>query len=204
MTLNVTLKQLKALGNEKVRAHNTKYGAGDNQFGVARRHPGAGERECYCFWPPIGQVGSWTLSCRRWWRTQGQLAGSSPCSWVSAGFRRVVAMNIVSTSSVRRTKGADRTPTRTRAPVGRCRGNPGCGPDPAARPRFRNSVPWADWSNECDHGRCRRCCRTCNAHRGRRQTHSRQGADSDRCYGDSSAPARQLGSGVRGDVQPER
>jgi hypothetical protein len=28
MTLNETLKQLKALGNEKVRAHNTKYGAG--------------------------------------------------------------------------------------------------------------------------------------------------------------------------------
>ena len=34
MTLNEALKQLKALGNEKVRAHNTKYGAGDNQFGV--------------------------------------------------------------------------------------------------------------------------------------------------------------------------
>jgi 3-methyladenine DNA glycosylase AlkD len=34
MTLNETLKQLKALGNEKRRAHNTKYGAGDNQFGV--------------------------------------------------------------------------------------------------------------------------------------------------------------------------
>ena len=34
MTLNDALKQLKALGNEKVRAHNTKYGAGDNQFGV--------------------------------------------------------------------------------------------------------------------------------------------------------------------------
>src|SRR5687768_4014279 len=34
MTLNETLKQLKALGNEKVRAHNTRYGAGDNQFGV--------------------------------------------------------------------------------------------------------------------------------------------------------------------------
>jgi hypothetical protein len=27
MTLKETLKQLKALGNEKVRAHNTKYGA---------------------------------------------------------------------------------------------------------------------------------------------------------------------------------
>ena len=34
MTLKETLKQLKALGNEKVRAHNTKYGADDNQFGV--------------------------------------------------------------------------------------------------------------------------------------------------------------------------
>ena len=34
MTLNETLKQLKALANEKVRKHNTKSGAGDNQFGV--------------------------------------------------------------------------------------------------------------------------------------------------------------------------
>lgn len=34
MTLNETLKQLKALGNEKMRAHNTRYGAGDDQFGV--------------------------------------------------------------------------------------------------------------------------------------------------------------------------
>ena len=34
MTLNDTLKQLKALGNEATRAHNTKSGAGDNQFGV--------------------------------------------------------------------------------------------------------------------------------------------------------------------------
>jgi 3-methyladenine DNA glycosylase AlkD len=34
MTLNETLKQLKALGDEKVRKHNTKYGAGDKQFGV--------------------------------------------------------------------------------------------------------------------------------------------------------------------------
>ena len=34
MTLKETLKQLKALGNETVRAHNTKYGAGDKQFGV--------------------------------------------------------------------------------------------------------------------------------------------------------------------------
>lgn len=35
MTLKETLKQLKALGNEKVRAQNTKAGAGDNQFGVS-------------------------------------------------------------------------------------------------------------------------------------------------------------------------
>lgn len=34
MTLSETLKQLKALGDEKVRKHNTKYGAGDKQFGV--------------------------------------------------------------------------------------------------------------------------------------------------------------------------
>jgi 3-methyladenine DNA glycosylase AlkD len=34
MTLNETLKQLKALGSEKMRAQNTKNGAGDNQFGV--------------------------------------------------------------------------------------------------------------------------------------------------------------------------
>jgi 3-methyladenine DNA glycosylase AlkD len=34
MTLKETLKQLKALGNEATRKHNTKYGAGDNQFGV--------------------------------------------------------------------------------------------------------------------------------------------------------------------------
>jgi 3-methyladenine DNA glycosylase AlkD len=34
MTLTETLKQLKALGNETMRKHNTKYGAGDNQFGV--------------------------------------------------------------------------------------------------------------------------------------------------------------------------
>ena len=34
MTLNETLKQLKSLGNEKTRAHNVKFGAGDNQFGV--------------------------------------------------------------------------------------------------------------------------------------------------------------------------
>ena len=35
MTLNETLKQLKALGNEKVRAQNAKTGAGDNQYGVS-------------------------------------------------------------------------------------------------------------------------------------------------------------------------
>ena len=34
MTLDDTLAQLKALGNERMRAHNTKNGAGDNQFGV--------------------------------------------------------------------------------------------------------------------------------------------------------------------------
>lgn len=34
MTLDEALEQLKALGNESMRAHNTKYGAGDNQFGV--------------------------------------------------------------------------------------------------------------------------------------------------------------------------
>jgi 3-methyladenine DNA glycosylase AlkD len=34
MTLNETLEQLKARGNETTRKHNTKYGAGDNQFGV--------------------------------------------------------------------------------------------------------------------------------------------------------------------------
>jgi len=34
MTLKDTLAQLESLGNEKVRAHNKKYGAGDNQFGV--------------------------------------------------------------------------------------------------------------------------------------------------------------------------
>ena len=34
--LKETLKQLKALGNEAMRAQNSKYGAGDNQFGVKR------------------------------------------------------------------------------------------------------------------------------------------------------------------------
>lgn len=34
MTLKGTLAQLKSLGNEKVRAHNKKAGAGDDQFGV--------------------------------------------------------------------------------------------------------------------------------------------------------------------------
>jgi 3-methyladenine DNA glycosylase AlkD len=35
MTLSETLKQLKALGNAKVRAQNAKSGAGDKQFGVS-------------------------------------------------------------------------------------------------------------------------------------------------------------------------
>jgi 3-methyladenine DNA glycosylase AlkD len=35
MTLKETLKELKALGTAKVRAQNTKSGAGDNQFGVS-------------------------------------------------------------------------------------------------------------------------------------------------------------------------
>lgn len=35
MTLKEALEQLKALGNEKVRAQNAKSGAGDNQFGVS-------------------------------------------------------------------------------------------------------------------------------------------------------------------------
>ena len=35
MTLKETLKQLKTLGDEKVRAQNAKTGAGDNQFGVS-------------------------------------------------------------------------------------------------------------------------------------------------------------------------
>jgi 3-methyladenine DNA glycosylase AlkD len=34
MSLKETLAQLEALGNEKMRAQNTKHGAGDNQFGV--------------------------------------------------------------------------------------------------------------------------------------------------------------------------
>src|SRR5215813_9230317 len=34
MTLNETLKQLKALGNEAMRKQNAKWRAGDNQFGV--------------------------------------------------------------------------------------------------------------------------------------------------------------------------
>ena len=36
MILEEVMKQLKSLGNEAMRAHNTKYGAGDNQFGVKR------------------------------------------------------------------------------------------------------------------------------------------------------------------------
>jgi len=35
MTVDQALKQLKALGNEKVRAQNTKQGAGKDQFGVS-------------------------------------------------------------------------------------------------------------------------------------------------------------------------
>lgn len=35
MNLNEAMKQLKALGNAKVRAQNAKAGAGDNQFGVS-------------------------------------------------------------------------------------------------------------------------------------------------------------------------
>jgi len=35
-TLDETLRELKSLGDEKVRAHNAKNGAGDNQFGVKR------------------------------------------------------------------------------------------------------------------------------------------------------------------------
>jgi 3-methyladenine DNA glycosylase AlkD len=34
MTVNEVLTQLEALGNEKMRQHNTRFGAGDNQFGV--------------------------------------------------------------------------------------------------------------------------------------------------------------------------
>jgi 3-methyladenine DNA glycosylase AlkD len=34
MTLTETLKRLKVLGNEATRKHNTKWGAGDNQYGV--------------------------------------------------------------------------------------------------------------------------------------------------------------------------
>lgn len=36
MTAKEILKQLKSLGDEKVRAQNKKAGAGDNQFGVKR------------------------------------------------------------------------------------------------------------------------------------------------------------------------
>ncbi len=36
MTLEETLAQLEALGTDKMRAQNTKHGAGDNQFGVRR------------------------------------------------------------------------------------------------------------------------------------------------------------------------
>lgn len=36
MTLEKTLKELEALGNEKMRAQNIKHGSGENQFGVRR------------------------------------------------------------------------------------------------------------------------------------------------------------------------
>ncbi len=36
MNLKETLKRLEALGNEKMRAQNVRFGAGDNQFGVRR------------------------------------------------------------------------------------------------------------------------------------------------------------------------
>ena len=36
LTLEETLSQLESLGNEKMRAQNTRHGAGDNQFGVRR------------------------------------------------------------------------------------------------------------------------------------------------------------------------
>lgn len=36
MTIKETLKELEALGIERMRTQNTKYGAGDNQFGVKR------------------------------------------------------------------------------------------------------------------------------------------------------------------------
>jgi 3-methyladenine DNA glycosylase AlkD len=35
MTLDEAMKQLESLGNARVRAQNTKHGAGDNQFGVS-------------------------------------------------------------------------------------------------------------------------------------------------------------------------
>ena len=36
MTLQEALDALKALGNESVRVHNRKFGAGDNQYGAAQ------------------------------------------------------------------------------------------------------------------------------------------------------------------------
>ncbi len=36
MTLEETLTQLEALGNERMRTQNIRHGAGDNQFGVRR------------------------------------------------------------------------------------------------------------------------------------------------------------------------
>jgi hypothetical protein len=51
MTLKETLKQLEALGNQKMRAQNRKHGASDNQFGVRLGDIRDGESErltsCY-------------------------------------------------------------------------------------------------------------------------------------------------------------
>ena len=44
-TLKETLAQLEALGNEKVRAQNSKNGAGDNQFGVRLGDPKTGHED---------------------------------------------------------------------------------------------------------------------------------------------------------------
>ena len=51
MTLKKTLAQLEALGNEKMRAQNTKHGAGDKQYGVRLgdiRKPGGASGEVPC------------------------------------------------------------------------------------------------------------------------------------------------------------
>ena len=67
MTLKETLKQLKALGNEKVRAQNKKRGAGDNQFGVELGHIRALAKK-------IKPTTSWP------WHS-GTPATSTPSSW---------------------------------------------------------------------------------------------------------------------------